>query len=173
VARKRRHKLTVELVMSLLDYDPETGILIWAKDWYRGKKGTPVHFNKREGHLRIEIAGRLYSYARVCWMRHYGEDPYPTIVDHCDGNGDNNRARNLRLATQPQNARNHKRQHNNSSGKSGISYQRTGRGRKRWIARIGGDPRIFLGRFATKEEAIEARLKAEEAWGQFRPREAA
>jgi HNH endonuclease len=174
VGRKRRRTLSVELVAALINYDPETGILSWATDWYRGKKGEPLHQNKagRKGAVRAEIAGKLIPYARICWMRHCLEDPHPRIVDHKNGDKRDHRFENLRLATQAQNARNHRLQRNNSSGKSGVKFERTARGRKKWVATIG-KPRRFLGRFLTKEEAIQARLEAEKAWEQFRPRDAA
>jgi hypothetical protein len=160
--------------MALLDYDPETGLLTWAKDWYRGKKGERLHHNKhgKSQIIRGEICGKFVAYGRLCWMRYYGDDPKPLIVDHADGDQLNNRISNLRLATQPENARNHKLQRNNTSGKSGVKFARTYRGRKKWVATIG-KPNRFLGRFLTKEEAIAARLEAEEAWQKFRPREAA
>lgn len=175
LGRHRRHTFSVELVATLLDYSPADGKLYWAKDWYGGKKGEEVYFNKRGGHYRIEIAGRLRSYARVCWMRHFLEDPHPLVIDHKNGDPTNNRIENLRLATAADNARNHRQQRNNTSGKSGVTFKRTGRGLKRWRVRIndGSGKRRLVGDFLTKEEAIEARLKAEEAYGQFRPREAA
>lgn len=174
-SRRRRHTLSVELVTTLLDYNPAEGKLYWARDWYGGKKGNEVYAARRRGRFRIEIAGRYRSYARVCWMRHFLEDPHPLVIDHKDGDPTNNRIENLRLATVADNARNHKRQRNNTSGKSGVTFTKTGRGLKRWRVRIndGSGKRRLVGDFLTKEEAIEARLKAEEAYGQFRPREAA
>ena len=50
-------------------------------------------------------------------------------------------------------------QHNNQSGYAGVSFHKRD---KLWTASIGGGKsKKYLGRFKTKDEAIEARLMAE------------
>jgi hypothetical protein len=71
-------------------------------------------------------------------------------VDHKDGNGLNNRRKNLRPASQRQNLGNSRQRPNPSSGFRGVI--RIG---NRWRARIG-DERRYLGTFATPEEAARA-----------------
>lgn len=75
-------------------------------------------------------------------------------VDHIDGNGFNNRRANLRIATTAQNQWNVGPNALNTSGRKGVSFDRT---RQKWIASIrfsGG--RKQLGRFDTLEQAAEA-----------------
>lgn len=77
-------------------------------------------------------------------------------VDHRDQNKRNNRRANLRLATAQQNRRNVSRRANNSSGSTGVwHYKRI----DRWVAGIG-KPRIHLGTFRTRSEAIKAYRRA-------------
>ena len=73
-------------------------------------------------------------------------------VDHIDGNGLDNRRRNLRAATSSKNQMNRGMDSDNTSGFKGVH-----RIRLRWAAQIGADGRkIFLGSFATPQEAARA-----------------
>ncbi len=82
-----------------------------------------------------------------------GLDP-GVIVDHIDGNSLNYRRMNLRETSRAGNAKNRKMQSNNTSGVPGVSMvPRT----TRWRADIKHKGRrIYLGSFATKEEAQQA-----------------
>jgi hypothetical protein len=83
-------------------------------------------------------------------------------VDHIDRNKLNNHISNLRYATDSENGMNKSRQSNNTSGIVGVYFCKD---RNKWRAVIkkDGNP-IHLGYFETKEEAIEARSKAEEKY---------
>jgi hypothetical protein len=83
-------------------------------------------------------------------------------VDHIDRNKLNNHISNLRYATDSQNNMNKSRQSNNTSGIVGVYFCKD---RNKWRAVIKKDRNpIHLGYFETKEEAIEARSKAEEKY---------
>lgn len=79
--------------------------------------------------------------------------------DHIDKNELNNRKYNLRPATKQENARNHSRQRNNTSGITGVCLnEKTGL----WMAYLAINRKnISLGRYKNKEDAIKARLQAE------------
>lgn len=87
-------------------------------------------------------------------------------VDHKNGDTLDCRDENLRECTEAQNHANHKIQSNNTSGHSGIDFNKR---RQKWRARIKVNGRERnLGLFATKELAIEARLAAERIhFGEF------
>lgn len=87
-------------------------------------------------------------------------------VDHRDGNGTNNRRRNLRLATQSQNLGNTDKRKTNKSGYKGVSWDRQ---MGKWVAHITKQYRcIHLGYFANKEEAARAyNVAARKYHGEF------
>lgn len=75
-------------------------------------------------------------------------------VDHIDGDGLNNQRHNLRLATPSQNLANHKRKKHNTSGYTGVSWDKK---RQKWRAYIGIDGKWkYLGRFDSKLAAAKA-----------------
>jgi hypothetical protein len=88
--------------------------------------------------------------------------------DHADRNTFNNRKSNLRQASYMENARNYSKQKNNTSGFSGVSWDKE---QSKWVAYITIEKkRKKLGRFANKYDAIVARLRAEkEYFKEFAP----
>jgi hypothetical protein len=88
-------------------------------------------------------------------------------VDHIDGDGLNNRRRNLRIATPAQNQANKAAERRNKLGVKGVHH--SGTAEKPFLATIKpGGKTIHLGRFATKEEAAAAYIGAAKVlWGEF------
>ena len=81
------------------------------------------------------------------------------FVDHINHNKLDNRKSNLRLATNQQNTMNKELLDRNTSGVTGVSFDKS---RGKWKASIMIDYKdIFLGRFSDKESAIQARKEAE------------
>lgn len=78
-----------------------------------------------------------------------------------------NRKENLRLVTQRENSVNSAIHSNNTSGVSGVTFDKK---RQKWIARINSTPykRIILGVFDNFNDAVKARQEAEKIYyGQF------
>ena len=88
--------------------------------------------------------------------------------DHIDMNSFNNRKCNLRLATKQENARNHKLMSNNTSGFTGVSWNKQ---KCKWEAKVFDYGKsLHLGLFDNKEDAIRARLNGEaKYYGEFAP----
>jgi hypothetical protein len=89
------------------------------------------------------------------------------IVDHVDGNKQNNNASNLRWCTSSQNHMNTKKTKKGKSSKyKGVSYSKS---RNKWEACIRINKKtIHLGRFSTEEEAGKAYdEKAKELFGEY------
>lgn len=86
-------------------------------------------------------------------------------IDHINGNGLDNRKRNLRVCTRQQNCRS-KRVADNKSGCKGISWNKVN---KKWVVRIKYNGiNYYLGSFADQSRAKEAYdMKANEVFGEF------
>lgn len=84
------------------------------------------------------------------------------VCDHINRDRKDNRRENLRIATNQENAINKGKQSNNTSGYPGVHF---GKRRGVWEASIKiNRVKINLGRFDTREEAIDARIKAEKKY---------
>ena len=83
-------------------------------------------------------------------------------VDHMNHNLLDNRKSNLRVTTKSQNQMNCKLAKNNTSGVTGVSYNKE---ICKWVSYIHvNNKRITLGYFSDFDEAVKARLKAEEKY---------
>lgn len=89
------------------------------------------------------------------------------MYDHIDRNPFNNRKYNLRPCTITQNNRNGNLRRNNSSGVSGVSFNKR---KQKWTAAVTCDGPHFLGYHDNKDDAIRARLVGEAKYfGEFAP----
>ena len=95
------------------------------------------------------------------------DPPDDLVIDHINHNRLDNRISNLRVCTQHENCLNKSIQCNNTSGVAGVSKTKW----NKWQAQIKVNERLmYLGNFATLEEAAEARRQAEiEYYGEFAP----
>ena len=131
------------------DYKTDRGFLI-AKSKLLGKTiGISAG-----GYIRVNIcvnrARASLPAHRVIWCMHHGI-PKGMMIDHIDGDGENNRIENLRLSDSMLNAINSKMPKNNTSGIMGVSFHK---GDNRWLARarlMGKNYRV--GAFASADEA--------------------
>lgn len=84
------------------------------------------------------------------------------VIDHIGHNKTDNRKFNLRICTQGENSRNHNISALNTSGKSGVVYDKS---RSKWVATIVKDGKtIHLGRFNSYNDAVYKRNEAEEKY---------
>jgi hypothetical protein len=148
---------TFEEIAGLLEYCPHTGGLRW-KTYRPGQRGDGIAGSLcSSGYVRTVLGGRRYSNHRLAWLITFKEWPQGCI-DHIDGNPANNRLNNLRLATHAENSRNRKVSTVNKTGVSGVSVLKSGK----WVAHLYRNRKaIYLGKYPTKEKAIEARKRAE------------
>jgi hypothetical protein len=97
----------------------------------RTKAGDKVGFINDKGYVAVNIDKQCIALHRLIWMMQYGVMPY--LVDHIDGNKQNNKIKNLRLADRFQNAHNKKMHSNNKSGVKGVHWNKNA---NRWKAQI-------------------------------------
>ena len=164
-----------------LDYQPETGGLIWrprpATDFaptaresteMRCRQWNTRCANKRafstsgkNGYLFGTFRGRPLTAHRVAWAITHGY--WPTIVDHINGDRHDNRISNLREVDDTASNRNLRLQKRNISGVHGVQWDA---GTQRWVARIGRNGKaVRLGAFVDLEDAKAARRNAEAEFG--------
>jgi hypothetical protein len=121
--------------------------LLHKVDKYRHKAGTVAGSLSKDGYRRTQVNGKMYLVHRIIYFMHYGV--LPEVVDHIDGNGDNNSLSNLRSATLSQNSQNRKISKANRSGFKGVFWQTSV---KKWRAECNGK---YLGLFLNIEDAVE------------------
>ena len=132
-------------VKELFEYDAETGDIIWKKHpRLTGKKAGTVRKDRGGLILQFKLESKKYTIqgARVMWYLHTGEDPGDKGIDHINGDRNDNRFQNLRLATHRENCWNRR-------GVRGYW-----RNRSAWRVDIRYDGQtLACGNFQTEEEA--------------------
>lgn len=178
-------EIDIDLLRKLLRYDPESGKLYWlprplqmfANEGHGGPSRICLSWNAKwagkeaftaktdEGYCTGRILRKTYRAHRVAWALMHGCWP-PEQIDHINGDKSDNRASNLREATNAENQRNRGPQANNTSGFKGVTYYRKG---GRWQAQIKVDGRVnHIGYFDTPEAAYAAYCAANrERHGEF------
>ena len=120
--------------------------------------------NTRDSYWRVVVQGKMYLKHRLVFLYHHGN--LPKYVDHVNGNREDNRVENLRLATQAENARNAKIPRHNTSGVKGVCKPKKD---KNWTCSLRTNKKLkTVGGFKDKELAQEfMELWREMAHGQF------
>jgi hypothetical protein len=149
-------QLTQAYLRDIFDYHPD-GYLIWKKSKKPSKNGTRAGSNHDNKYIRIKLNKKKYFAHRAIWIFHHG-DNLTIDIDHIDGNGQNNKIENLRVATRSQNCMNTKMRSNNKSGYKGVSWSEY---KKKFVATIKVENKIKrLGVFDDAKLAHEAYKQA-------------
>ena len=168
---KKHIPMNFEELAKLFSYDADTGEIRNRID--RGHKGRVAKAgaiatsNSSKGYLMVKFIknGRKNSYMahRMAWLLHTGRDPGDMQIDHIDGNRARNTFSNLRLVDNQGNMMNKCKHKNNTSGVTGVYWnKRSGK----WQACIGDNgKRWYSHLFEDKFEAICARKSAENRLG--------
>ena len=167
-----------EVLLKVFSYDPATGRLFWlprseemfvATKARRASTMAKIWNAKHAGKAALEstngehFAGRLFGQPalahRVIWKLLTGSDP--VIIDHINGDGRDNRAKNLRSVSIAENCKNRPRNKASTNPYPGVKPYRD-----RWQATIRSNRKdYYLGIFPDANAAIEARKAAERDHG--------
>jgi len=155
-----------EVLLAMLEYDSQTGVLRWR---VRSARNVPVGSvagsANNGGYWRVRIHGVDYMAHQIIWMMVTGEQP-PEQIDHRDGDRANNAWKNLRASTHVGNHQNQGINSNNKSGFTGVSAYR-----EKWRAHIrpGNGGQAYIGIFDTPELAAAAYRAAKRRLHKFQP----
>ncbi len=154
---EKQKALDHETLLSLVDYNPETGVFTSRVARKTLKPGGTCGCATREGYIKMGINGTPYYSHRLAWFYVHGEWPEHSI-DHANGNKSDNRLENLRVASHNDNNRNRCLTKPPKSGFKGVHwFPRT----KRWRARISVNHKLVeLGYFLDPCEAHKAYCEA-------------
>lgn len=118
-----------------------------------------------EGYARTDVKREDGKYRSVSMHRLILSTPKGMETDHLNGDGLDNRRKNIRICTKGENLRNVGRRKNNSSGMKGVYRHRD----DKWVAQIRLHRKsYFLGVFSDKIEAAKAYNEAAKIYhGEF------
>ena len=145
----------LSLLQSRLAYDPETGLFTRVVPG-NSKVGTV----DAKGYVVIKVDGSFYKAHRLAWLFGTGEDPFPLTVDHKNRIKSDNSLSNLRLADRCLQVFNQELRSVNTSGAAGVYFHKRN---QKWAvqARFKGE-KFYLGTYASKEDAVQARKAFDE-----------
>lgn len=163
-----KHKIpSADYLNECFRYDPLTGDLFWRErpkcHFVRGfswKRWNLTHAKTkvtgmsggRKLYYRVSVNKVSFLAHRIIFKMFYGIDA--DCIDHIDGNGLNNKINNLRNVSQLDNCRNRKMPSNNTSGITGVSWNKS---RELWAANISIKGKTkFIGWFRNINDAQTA-----------------
>ena len=176
-------EVSVVYLLECLVYDSLTGTFVWlrrprehfsTKDkwhkWNAQYAGRPAGSLCANGYrnIRLRIEGKKYALFCHRLALAISMGVWPEFeIDHKNGVRHDNRLVNLRVATTGDNSQNLALRSNNTSGLTGVAWDKT---KRKWMASIAVSGRSYhLGRFPTRELAHAAYLEAKERLHIFNP----
>lgn len=155
--------------LSRMKYDPITGSMTWLNS--KVKNGSRVIPNRdvgtidSKGYRQVRLRGKAYLVHRVAWLMLYGE--WPRHLDHIDRDPLNNAISNLRECDHFENHQNTGVRKDNTSGVTGVSFNKKCRLWQAYINVQGVRHRI--GHFEKFDDAVAARIAAKAEIHTFHP----
>lgn len=155
--------LTQAELKERLHYDPDTGLFTWAENiGSRARAGDEACGKNHYGYIHIGVNGKRYMAHRLAFLYMIGRFPLDQ-TDHINHNPADNRWINLREVNNIENGRNISMKKNNTSGVTGVHWNKQC---NKWRSRIAlcGVTKN-LGSFENKNDAVIARKMAEQKYG--------
>ncbi|MFA5897731.1 MAG: HNH endonuclease [Hyphomicrobium sp.] len=150
---KKKNKCSQKQLRQHLLYCPKTGVWTWLVARPHVKPGQQAGHICTSGHRQIMLFGQLYLAHVLAWFYMTGGWPRRDI-DHADTCPDNNKWKNLRLASRSLNMANAKKYMNNTSGFKGVHRLKNS---GLYQARIKHNKKdIYLGSYKSAKDAHTA-----------------
>ena len=151
-----------ERALSVIECDYETGLFRWIKIIGRCKKCWFAGSKDSSGYTVIHVLGHCIRGHQLAWIMYYGAIP-EFEIDHKNGIKSDNRIENLRDATRAENLKNARKSRANTSGYTGVNWDKQA---GKWTTTITVNYiTITIGLFREKDEAIAAREAANIKYG--------
>lgn len=162
------------LLQTLIRYEPNTGHVFWrerdvkffksehsCRSWNTKYAGKKIMNLDGKGYNSVFIMGKQYRVHRLIWLYVYGV--FPNIIDHKNGNKTDNRLSNLRDVDCQKNHMNMRRAKNNSSGITGVYFNKK---KGLWCAQMKFNGATYhIGSSKNKADAIQMRKDEERKLG--------
>ena len=151
--------LTAAKLNELFRYDGATGKLYnRVHISSRAREGAEAGCTGGCGYRQVRIVGVDYFTHRLIWKMRTGSDPVEEL-DHINHDRADNRIENMREASGRENHMNLSRAKNNTSGVTGVCWQKLA---QKWCAQIRVEGKqVHLGYFTHFFHAVRARKLAE------------
>ena len=159
-------EISIQELRDYLKYNPEDGSIIRIKKASSNAKvGDTAGSIKDNGYAAIKLNKKRFLAHRVAWAIYYGEWP-SKCLDHINGIRNDNRISNLRECTPMENSWNRRKSKNNTSGISGIYFNKR---MKKWCVGIRSNKKHkYLGSFSDFQDAKKIALNARNSFhGEF------
>jgi len=153
-----------EKALERLRYNKDTGVFTWIKaPKHYMKDGCVAGSKRKDGYVSISISinGAIKSILthRLVWYLYNKNLPH--IIDHIDGNPNNNRIDNLRNCNQSKNVFNSKSRFNSKAPYTGVRIIKTKKCIN-YVSRINKDGiQYHIGTYSNLGDAIKARKEME------------
>ena len=144
-----------------VEYNPDTGKFVWVKPTSNRVRAGAEIGNKNDRYEYVNVLGIRYMLHRIAVELMTGKQiPPGFVVDHINQDTHDNRIANLRVIKEKDNARNKPKRRDNTSGVTGVSFDKWGHTWRAYIVDPNGKV-IKLGRFKNFEYAVRARKDKE------------
>ena len=155
-------EITKEILDERFIFNLDTGVVTnRIMNHPRGSVGKEVGSLGQRGYREMSINGRKHYTARIIWF--YAKGEWPDCIDHINHERTDNRLINLRSVTKAENNRNRSMSSRNTSGVTGVRWNKAAR---KWVAKITfNGEQIHLGLFSNMADAITARAAAKVEYG--------
>lgn len=152
-----------EFTTDYVEYCPSSGTFLWKIPTSNRVKKGEIAGSYSSRYATVSFKNTILYIHKLVYYKETGIYPLGE-VDHIDHDTKNNRFKNLRLVISLDNAKNKPQRRDNTSGITGVSFDKS---TNKWVVRIKNNEGKYAnrGRFNTLGEAKQARDRALSEYG--------